>query len=317
VADRHPLETFRADIRLDPDRRERITAQVAERVRRSAPDTNGRRPFVERPAQDLLPSSGPHKPPAAPPAQRGLPDRRALIAAATVLVAVLGLSITAGLRHSGTAVDALTVDDLAVAARQGGERELGEGEHVYHAEETGHATATGPELVEQWIASDGTGRSRRTTSSPLTLVADAPLPPTAPEAMDFAGLSYQELRTLPTDPSSLLDRLMELGVVEDRRSPDMVGVLAELLTFDVTPAEVRGTIVRSLALLGGEVRGVVADARGRRGVAVSGHSRDGTGWTVIIDPANGLALAANTAASIPGPRPPDRPSWRLWFPMAR
>jgi hypothetical protein len=316
VASQHVLGTFREGPAFDRARRDRIADRVRELVSTTGADDDGRRPFDREP-ELLTVVTGPDDGGAADP--RRVRSRHPLAAAASVLVLVVAVSAAAAfLGRAGSELDGLTVDELAQVARHAEDRPLAEGEYGYHAEE--RRDAAGPEavvLTERWIGADGSSRERTTTpAAPGATAIPEPSAEPPPGALpsDPAPMSYAEVRALPSDAPALLDRLTSQGGVGDEPTTDTIVDLGELLSLEVTPPAVRGAAIEALHLLGGEVRHLATDARGRRGVAVSGRLPDGTSWTVIVDPATGRALAVSTPPPWSGPRPSPTPSWRLWFP---
>jgi hypothetical protein len=314
VASQHVLETFREGPAFDPARRDRIVDRVRELVSTTDTDDDGRLPFDgQRGLLTLV--AGPDDVGAAEP--RRARSRHPLAAAASVLVLMVAISAAAAfLGRAGSELDGLTVDELSQVARHAEDRPLADGEYSYNAEES--RDAAGPEavvLTERWIGADGSSRERTTTAAAAAAIPEPSAePPPGALPSDPAAMSYTEVRALPSDARALLERLTDQGVVGDEPTTDTIVALGELLSLEVTPPAVRGAAIEALHLLGGEVRRLATDARGRRGVAVSGHLPDGKSWTVIVDPATGRALAVSTAPPWSGPRPSPTPSWRLWFP---
>ena len=106
-------------------------------------------------------------------------------------------------------------------------------------------------------------------------------------------MSYEQLRSLPTEPDALLDRLGALGVASSTRPGAQAVALGRVLALQVTPPDVGAAAIRALARLGGTAIGAVPDAAGRVGVGIRGDNADGTAWLVVIDPGSGLAMAAH------------------------
>ncbi len=166
---------------------------------------------------------------------------------------------------------------------------------------------------DQWTSRIGTGQA---TITPSTIGPAAPSAPSltlypAPGSLDFAGMSYDELRSLPTEPSALLDRLRVLGVATGETPGAQAIALGRLLALRVTPPEVASAAIRALGQLGGVAIGAVPDATGRVGVGIRGDNGDGTSWLVVVDPGTGQAIAAHD--SIAPATPVVAASGRVWL----
>ena len=101
---------------------------------------------------------------------------------------------------------------------------------------------------EQWTAPDGTGQA---TETPMTIETAGSSVPSmtvydAPGSLEFADMSYDSLRSLPTDPQALIDRLVQLGVTPANRPADQAEAVAAVLALDVSPPAVTAAGVQAL-----------------------------------------------------------------------
>jgi hypothetical protein len=277
MTDFAPLDTFRDAAGLPDDARTtRVREEFRARIATMAADDEGRRPF---------------DPPRTPQPSHG-PSRRAALA----LVAVAALLLIAGTsaflgRPGGRASTGL--DELALQAGARADQPLGTSDFLYLVDAT---TDRGSSTTrEQWTAPNGTGQAR-TTSLPLTPEGHDPTAMTlypTPGSLDFAGMTYQDLRDLPTEPEPLLDRLRQLGVASSSRPGAQAEALAGVAALRVTPPAVGAAAIRALEQLGGRDIGPVPDTHGRVGVGIRGDNGDGTAWLVVIDAGSGAALAVH------------------------
>jgi hypothetical protein len=291
VTDFSPLDTFRETAgRPDPGRSDRIRHEFRARIATMAPDDEGRRPFDPAVARRARSWRRPGQP--------------VLAIAALALVLVLA-GAAALVLPSSPRSDSL--DDLASAAANRSDAGLRDEEYLHLSERT---TAHGTSIKhDQWTAPNGTGQAMTT---PLSLGPSSSdlLGVTRygkPGSLDFAGMTYDELRTLPAEPGALLDRLDELDVATSRRPGAQAIALGRVLALQVTPPEVGAAAIRAFGRLGGTTIGAVPDAAGRVGAGVRGANGDGTTWLVVLDPSSGVAMAAHEkvdpttpAAAAPG-----------------
>jgi len=139
------------------------------------------------------------------------------------------------------------------------------------------------------------------------------------------GVSLTELQQLPTDPSALRARLVELRRRGDPAAatdapkdvdPWLFQAAGSLLGAPVSP-EVRSAALRLLADLPGVTNaGQVTDPLGRTGTAVAMTGTDPLSGTVqrqlVIEPATGRLLASQTIVERPGTAEPwARPGLRI------
>ena len=258
MTDFSPLDTFRdTGGAPNPARSTRIRDEFLARIATMAPDDEGRRPF---------------DPPRAPSTHSWIRPRQpvlALVALALVLVlAGAGALVLSPSQRSDS------LDDLALAAASRSDTALDDSQYLFVSERT---TAHGnTSQRNQWTASNGTGQAATAALS----IRPASDPPTmteypTPGSLDFAGLSYAELRALPTEPSALLDELDRHGVVNSGRPGAQALALARLLALEVTPPAVGEAAIEALGQLGGTAIGAVPDrGRPRR----RGHSRRQRRW---------------------------------------
>lgn len=292
MTDFDPLDTFRASVAAapDPDRSSRIRDEFRARIATMPADAGGRRPFD-------------------PPAPRLRPRLRTAAALAGVALALV-LAAGGALWPRGDRTGSPSLDELAVAAARQPDRPLAEGQHLYRSE---RSTDDGgqPTLEAQWTAADGTGRRQ---VGPLAPGSGATTPPTVtehpePDGLRFAGLTYGELRDLPTEPTALVQALRRSGATDGSSTVADAHALADVLSLAVTPPGVAAAAVDALGALGGVAVGPVTDDAGRTGVGVRGVAADGSTWLVVLDPGTGRARAfephgADDAAPVPA---------RLWL----
>jgi hypothetical protein len=277
MTDFAPLDTFRDAAGLpDAERTTRVREEFRARIATMAVDDEGRRPF---------------DPPGTPPPAHDRSRRPVLaLAAIAALLLIAGTGAFLG-RPGGRASTGL--EELAVRADAQADQPLGTSDFLYLVDAT---TDRGSSTTrEQWTAPDGTGQAR-VASLPLTPKGRDPtalsLYPT-PGSLDFAGMTYQELRDLPTEPEPLLDRLRQLGVASSSRPGAQAEAVAGVAALDVTPPAVVAAAIRALEQLGGRDIGPVPDPHGRVGVGIRGDNGDGTTWLVVIDAGSGAALAVH------------------------
>ena len=295
MTDFAPLDTFRDAAGLpDAERTTRVREEFRARIATMAADDEGRRPF---------------DPPRTPQPSH---DRSRRPALAFVAVAALLLIAGAGAflgRPGGRAPTGL--EELAVHAGAQADQPLGTSDFLYLVDAT---TDRGSSTTrEQWTAPNGTGQAR-VASLPLAPEGHDPTAMTlypAPGSLDFAGMTYQELRDLPTEPEPLLDRLRQLGVASISRPGAQAEAVAGVAALHVTPPAVVAAAIRALEQLGGRDIGPVPDSHGRVGIGIRGDNGDGTTWLVVIDSGSGAALAVHDRMD-PG-APVGSTSGRVWM----
>jgi hypothetical protein len=276
-----PLETFRGDSREpSPEAIDRVTKRLTDRLASLPPDEEGRRPFDDRRGE---------------PARVARPSRRVLALAAVAVLAPLTLGM-AMLLTRDSVEEPVPVAQLSAMALERPDRPLDESEYHYRVEESAPPGENQPVLrIERWITTDGSGREARTTRIDAGAPGVGPDPTvtarTGADPLDFAGLSYAELRALPTDPTALLQRLEDHGLISRSDESGTAATLAELLSFEITEPAVRAAAIDALELIGGRSVGTSDDGSGRRGVAVMGDNPDGTHWVMVMDPGTTLARA--------------------------
>lgn len=283
----------------DEARHERIKQEFRAHIATMPPDEHGRRPF---------------DPPATTPARAVEAPRRRQPALALVgLVVVLGLAAAGalGLRNRDAGLGGTSVDDLAAAAAQQPEVSLEAGQYLYQREQSADESGAQSDR-QQWTSRDGTGQAvvaAMSIEGPGTSTPSLSLYPT-PGTLTFAGLSYDQLRTLPTDSTALRQRLRELGVVHGNDPHDEADALAKILAVVVTPPDVARAAVEALAEIGGTGSGTVTDATGRSGSSISGDNGDGTTWLVVLD-TTGRSIAFYPRVPA-GADPKDASPRRIW-----
>lgn len=188
-----------------------------------------------------------------------------------------------------------------------------------------------PEIVEQWVAADGSGRQRTNSLTPrfagpgdrrawveagrpgflahgfASHVGDELFPPgTFPEGV----YRSDALASMPVEPAALAQWLVSRADAPysggGNGFPSSVRVLeliAELLRNPVTTAPQRTTLVEALAQVPGiESLGEARDEVGRQGVALGARS-DNSGapevYSLVFDPQSAVPLASRTVRLAP------------------
>lgn len=278
MTDFDPLDTFRATVvPTDQQRSDRIREEFRARIATMAPDDEGHRPFDPR-----------H-----PTTIRTAPrvKRQPLLALASLAI-ILGLAAGGAFLTQHNRTGATSLEELAAVARTQPDIGLDAAQYLHRIEQS--ADGSSPDAVEeQWTARDGTGRTSTSAMSigPAGTVEPSTTLFTTPGSLQFAHLSYDQLRRLPTDPNALLARLNELGVAKGPRAVDQAEAVTEVLALAVTPPEVVAAGVQALAQLGGTAIGPVQTSGGASGLGVQSTNDDGTTWVVVLDPNTGRALA--------------------------
>jgi hypothetical protein len=297
MTDFDPFDTFRATaVAPDEQRSTRIREEFRARIATMATDDDGRRPFDG---------------PVVPPRPRITYRQPAL--AVVVLALILGLVGASAFwlqpdqGHNGS------INALATNAGRQPDQTLDDGQYLYRRDRSRDPSA-GAMVRDLWTARDGTGQ---VSTAAMQIDATGEETPSltvlpTPGSLEFAGLSYDELRNLPTDPEALLTRLHELGVVPDAAPPgDQAAAVAEVLSLHVTPPAVAAAGVHALQRLGATTVGPIRVDAGRVGTGVRGHNDDGTAWIVVLDDRTGRAVAF--APNVEAGRPlTGGDSYRVW-----
>ena len=227
----------------------------------------------------------------------------AIILIAAVLPAGDG---SGGKLGAGSASAAVVLEQAAQALTLQPWRPLRPGEYDYirsaaNYPNSGPASARPFEIDEAWIAADGSGRLLQRASSgtdviqfgsPKRAPGDPQAPPTR-EPWGFAGLDYQQLIHLPTNPAVLLQWIV-------RRAPsygqqplisEAFTMVGDLLRESPAPPKLRAAMFRVVARLPGvEFVGPTRDELGRAGVAV-GLASGNVRADLIFNPHTGALLA--------------------------
>ena len=208
------------------------------------------------------------------------------------LVAVLGIAVGGALRLRTPAAPTPSIDELAAAAAATPDQVLASGQYLYRTERASDGGAP-PTMTSQWTATDGTGQR---VVAALQIGAPGQTSPSLsvypePGCLQFARLSYDQLRNLPSNPEALVQQLRDLGASDGTRPTDDARALADVLALAVTPPDVAAAAVQALEQIGGAVVGTVSDGAGRFGTGVRGIDPDGHAWLVVLDPATGRAIA--------------------------
>jgi hypothetical protein len=294
VTEFSPLDTFREPSGSDdPERSRRIREDFRARIAAMPTDADGRRPFD----------------PPVRRAERTRSVRRHVPALALTGLVIVVAMVALGVARLSPSSAPDGFDQLASAAAERPDATLTSGQYLHVAART----TTGADEVtrQQWTSSDGSGQTV-VAALDLRAAGEAPTitPYPAPGSLDFAGLSYEELRSLPAEPSSLVERLRELGVITSTTPSGEASALAEVLALDVTPPDVAAAALRALEQLGGERIGAVPDAIGRVGEGLRGANGDGTSWLVVVDPRTGAAMAMHP--KVDPTTPASRVDGRVW-----
>jgi hypothetical protein len=228
-------------------------------------------------------------------------------------VVVLGLITGGALMLRDDPATAAPFEQLALAAASQPDTTLDEGLYLHRSERAG-GDDNGPVVRERWTASNGTGQevvSAATIGPPGSTVPSLTVF-TEPGSLQFAGLTYDELRALPTAPDALLSTLRRLGAVQGDGAAADAAALADVLALDVTPPDVAAAAVRALERLGGAVVGPMTDAQGRTGSALEGSNDDGTRWIALLDTDTGRALGFYPAVPA-GTDAAGAEPYRIWL----
>ncbi len=260
-------------------------------------------------------------PGAAPRSPATRPARLVAVAAA-ILVLVLAAGVLVRMRapdeppaqpvtvatEPSAPAPVLSLADLAALEAAQPDQPLSAGEFAYSRVERGELSGQGAFQVEQllvrttrerWAPPSGPGRSLTGPTDarpfddptappqPFLPAADDPLA----QASAFSGLSYDQLRQLPTESAALRSVLAATGTRSGDTRLGLVELSLDLLAEPATPPAARRALVALLADEGMQAADPAADRRGRPGAAFAIPARDGTGtWSVVIDPANGHLL---------------------------
>ncbi|HEY7946707.1 MAG TPA: CU044_5270 family protein [Acidimicrobiales bacterium] len=176
----------------------------------------------------------------------------------------------------------------------------------------GSYTVLLPQHRQIWIGPDGSGRLFETYGQPSFLsaadhadwvAAGSPAIPTSPGDSSFGpgGLSFQNLSTLPTDPSALAaliaSRKVEGGPPGSAEDFTQIGDL--LRETDASPALRSALYQVAAGLPGVEVLGTVADHAGRSGIGLA-EVNHGDEHELIFDPTTSALIGEQDKVVGPG-----------------
>lgn len=229
------------------------------------------------------------------------------IAAAAVIALVIGFAVArSGTRDTVVADQPAptTVAELAANAATLVDRPLAAGQFSYVAVERGTPFVT-PDQVEEthvvvaetWASSTDEGRQRRSPTevvdgggTPVSTFDVATDTGRVPMTSAFGGLSYQQLRSLPSDPAAL-----RAVLDNDERGPRTAYnrslLITDLLTYDATPPAVRAAVLTILAEDGATLLPDAVDHEGRAGIGVMVERPDGF-TSVYVVTRDGLLVGA-------------------------
>ena len=235
----------------------------------------------------------------------GGPQRgRVLLAAATVFVALLVGAIALS-RQSGrtttelqaTLATATTNDELIIALGQAPDTPLGDGRYDYQRVESAIPANDGRMSLhtnQRWVTNQNTGRAAQTDEQ--LLASNAPgaastagladgfdSPFTSRDAQGFGTYTFDQIRSLPTEPLALRAQLFSLAKVKPTETAALYDRIAELLTVQSTPPAVRVGLARILVADGATVLGQVRDRAGRQGLGIAVPLPDGNRLVFVLD----------------------------------
>jgi len=292
-----PLDGFRDHLaEISPERSERMRSRVvafvdADPSSAASANVADRSPDAQRASTaDLLELY---------PAQhtRRRQPRVLLVAAAAVLVVLLaGLAILGRQRGTVTAdqpapLPSPTLRQLADNAGRQSDQPLPDGKSAFRATRFSPSETGGEETEEAWLAADGKGRVQRTPvsgllSSRTSGTTGAPLVNPVDNARLFDGLSYDELRSLPTDPVPLRAELERSAKTKDVAAIATLAV--RLMSWTVTPPSVRAGGLQLLDSLGYQASG-----------PSTVNAQSGPSWTVTdVNGNHTVVFDAGTARPI-------------------
>ncbi|MEJ5255943.1 MAG: hypothetical protein WHS89_11375 [Acidimicrobiales bacterium] len=239
------------------------------------------------------------------------PPRSKAPLAAVALVALILVTVVAAFsadpsQELQSGLPERSAQELVRLAGLHPDRPLGPGELLYTRVLAANADDGGAvEVRDVWITPDGESydyyRMIDSPQAPLPPVPVDPVGPLLPNRGAFAGLSYDEVRTMPTTPTAIeehLERFHRLAPGTENAAL----VVANLAALTVAPPDVRAAAVEIL-LRWGQPVGEATDPLGRPGLLLLGGDPDAVpvprGWAVVIDQTTGLPLAV--AIRVPGP----------------
>lgn len=235
------------------------------------------------------------------------------VAAVVALLALIGIvTLVRNADDSAdvsSSVDDVPLTEMATQAAAQPDRDLLPGQYLYRAMTEGSTYEPSDPLAgghattrsEWWLNREGTGLNRidevtweatspgqaqaTASTEPRDVVASVPQPFMNP------GLSYEQLRALPSEPDALLAAVREANGGDLGDSALDAQTLAWWLAIDTVPPEVRGAAFSVLSSLGAEPIGRITTPGGAEGVGYQGTGADGRPWLVVVDPTSTRLLA--------------------------
>ena len=226
---------------------------------------------------------------------------------------------------------AILADTAARVARNAGP----DGPVVYSRTAAGYLNITGDEqpwsvgsteIVESWVAPDGSGRIRHTVGPPQWPseedrrrgVAAGIAPPDEGEVRNSRFASGElTMSPIPADPERLLQGLERRAPKGSRGTGWVFNGLHELLVETGITTSQQATVLEALSMMEGiEVSGAVEDQLGRPGVAlgvVSDYGGLDTRYELIVDPEAGKVLQFQAVLLEPVPWAQADPPLQLSF----
>jgi hypothetical protein len=245
-------------------------------------------------------------------------------AAAAIVAVVFGFAVARTGQRDTVVADQpapTTVADIATNAASLVDRPLPAGEYAHLTIEEGlpftdpmAGAQTRVEVTETWTSSAGDGRQRSAAPEIVdgtgrTVGTLGPASDTGPVARvgGFGAFTYDQLRSLPTDPTALRARLGD-GSLAKASEASRSNLITDLLLLDVTPPGVRAAALTILAEDGATLRPEATDHEGRRGIGIELARSDGFTTVYVVDRDGVLVGAYDVAAG--SPVEPDRAvSW--------
>lgn len=297
---------------LDAERKARLRNRLLDTIEADDPTVRARLAGASAgpPAASSAGQSGvpPASPPAGPPAvlvdledesataARSARSRLGVVAVAVAAAVVLVIGAVFVLR-SGEQQPSL--NDLAADARAAEDRPLGDTEFIHQqiTRREGSGDDAAVHRSEIWVDQHANARERlvEEDGSGSDTMYDG-------DAVDFAGISYDALRALPTSPQNLL-----LALAERPEAADPAGAteaLATILSLPVTPPAVRAAALDTLAELGAVPIGTVVDPEGRQGDGYAVATDTGGEVVVVLDPDTAMTMAIMIFPTAGGDRDP-------------
>jgi hypothetical protein len=204
-------------------------------------------------------------------------------------------------------IPVLTVEGWRELAAMQPDRPVPAGQYEYRRVERGSQAgyvmngasmprSLGTEVRERWAAPDRPGRLVARASGPGEVGAvsstgsgagvDQALQPD----VAFSGLSYDQLRWLPTDSASLWDQMVATAVPAGAPGGGAIASVLDRLSESVVRSDVRASLVTLLQARGLRATGPTTDRKGRAGDGFTLTDGSGT-WTLVVDHGSGAVLS--------------------------